>query len=273
MQYVRSGKLGRVLVAKSWESTQQGSIGRPADSEPPQGVDYDMWLGPAPVRPFNPRRFHGNWRWFFDYGTGDLGNDGVHRIDYARFGMDMVREAQGEPPLGLPKKISAMGGKWYFDDMQEWPDTLQATFEYPSLDNGPGLVQTYEMRIWTPYNYQSEGEGAVLYGDQGYLIVATRRWRAYSHKNELVAEGKCSTETTPHVRNFLECVKSRDRPHADLDTVGHPASLMCHAANIAWRVGRQLVLDPETEMFVNDNEANALRTRAEYRQPWTLPEV
>lgn len=273
MEYVRSGNLGRVLVAKSWESTPQGSIGRPADADPPPGVDYDMWLGPAPVRPFNPRRFHGNWRWFFDYGTGDLGNDGVHRIDYARCALDMVREAAGEPPLGLPTKISALGGKWYFDDMQEWPDTLQASYEYPSTDSGPGLVQTYEMRVWTPYNYQEEGEGAVLYGDQGYIVIGTRRWRAYAGKNELVAEGTNSTETTPHVRNFLECVKSRQRPNADLESVGHPASLMCHAANAAWRVGRQLELDPETEMFVGDDEANALRTRPEYRKPWTLPEV
>ncbi|MCA9230567.1 MAG: Gfo/Idh/MocA family oxidoreductase [Planctomycetales bacterium] len=273
MEYLRSGKLGQVLFAKSWESTLQSSIGRPADSEPPPGVDYDLWLGPAPKRQFNPRRFHSNWRWFFDYGTGDLGNDGVHRIDNARYALAMVREARGEPPLGLPTKISAMGGKWYFDDMQEWPDTLQATYEYPATDGSPGLVQTYEMRVWTPYNYQSEGEGVALYGDQGYIVIGTRRWRAYAHKNELVAEGVGAIDTTPHVRNFLDSVKSRKRPNADLETVGHPASVMCHAANVAWRLGRQLQFDSSTETFVNDDEANALRTRTVYRKPWTLPEV
>jgi len=273
MAYIRSGALGQVLFAKSWESTPQSSLGRPADSEPPEGVDYDFWLGPAPKRQFNPLRFHANWRWFFDYGTGDLGNDGVHRIDYARAGLDMVRQSRGEPPLGLPTKISAMGGKWYFDDLQEWPDTLQATFQYTGVDGGPGLIQTYEMRVWTPYNYQSEGEGAALYGDKGYIVIGTRRWRAYTSKNKLVAEGTSSTETTPHVRNFLECVKNRQRPNADLETIGHPVSLMCHSANVAWRLGRQVELDPDTEMFVNDEEANALRTRPEYREPWTLPEV
>jgi len=273
IEYVRSGALGQVLFAKSWESTPQGSIGRPADSEPPAEVDYDFWLGPAPKRPFNPRRFHTHWRWFFDYGTGDLGNDGVHRIDYARCALDAARQSRGEPPLGLPTRISAMGGKWYFDDIQEWPDTLQTTFQYPSLDGGPGLIQTYEMRVWTPYNYQSEGEGAVLYGDKGYIVIGPRRWRAYAKKNQLVAEGKSSTGTTPHARNFLDCVKSRKRPNADLETVGHPVSLMCHSANVAWRLGRQLELDPDTEMFVNDDQANAMRTRPEYREPWALPEV
>ena len=273
MHYIRSGKLGRVLVAKSWESTRQRSLGYPPDGEPPQGVDYDMWLGPAPVRPFNPIRFHANWRWFFDYGSGDLGNDGVHRIDYARAGLDAYLETQGKGPLGLPTKISALGGKWYFDDMQQWPDTLQATYEYPSTDGGPGIIQSYEMRIWTPYNYQNLGEGAVLYGDQGYIQIGTRRWRAFTQKNKMVAEGESSTETTPHARNFLDCVKTRKRPNADLETIGHPASVMCHAANVAWRVGRQVQLDPKTETFVNDSEANALRTRPEYRKPWILPEV
>ena len=95
MAYIRSGKLGRCLVAKSWESGKQGSIGKPADSEPPEGVDYDMWLGPTPKRPFNVRRFDGNWRWYFDFGTGDLGNDGVHRLDIARWALSTAVEAQG----------------------------------------------------------------------------------------------------------------------------------------------------------------------------------
>ncbi len=112
------------MLAKAWESAQQGNLGQPADSKPPTGVDYDMWLGPAPKRPFNPVRFHGNWRWFFDYGTGDLGNDGVHRLDVARWALETAIAAQGEKPLGLPTRVSAIGGKYYFDDAQEWPDTL-----------------------------------------------------------------------------------------------------------------------------------------------------
>jgi predicted dehydrogenase len=275
MDYVRSGKLGRVLVAKAWENAKQGSLGFPPDSDPPPGVDYDLWLGPAPKRAFNPLRFHGNWRWFFDYGTGDLGNDGVHRLDYARWGLDTVLAAQGASPLGAPRRVAAQGGKWYFDDVQEWPDTLQVTYEYGAdgKSAGGGLLLSYEMRLWAPYSYHGEKEGAVLYGDQGHIVLGVQRWQAFDGDNKKVAEGTCNSDTAPHARNFLECVKSRQRPNSDLETVGHPASLLCHAGNVAWRVGRSLEIDPETETFIGDDEANALRTRPAYRPPWTLPEV
>jgi predicted dehydrogenase len=278
MEYIRSGKLGRITVAKAWENARQQSIGSPPNGDPPRGVNYDLWLGPAPMRPFNPCRFHGNWRWFFDYGTGDLGNDGVHRLDYARWGLETDFAARGEPPLGTPHTVSARGGKWYFDDMQEWPDTLQVTYEYSrsqreNAQGGAGLLLAYEMRLWAPYPYHGEKEGAVLYGDQGYIVLGAQRWQAFDADNQQVAGGQSSTDATPHIRNFLECVKSRQRPNADLETVGHPASLLCHAGNVAWRVGRSLQIDASSEKFVDDDQANSLRTRSEYRAPWKLPEV
>ncbi|MFN3650945.1 MAG: Gfo/Idh/MocA family protein [Armatimonadota bacterium] len=266
MEYIRSGKLGRCRAAVAWESAKQGSIGRPEDSEPPEGVDYDMWLGPAPKRPFNVRRFHGNWRWFFDYGTGDLGNDGVHRLDVARWALSTAAEAAGEAPLGLPTAVSASGGKWYFDDMQEWPDTLQVTWEYPNR------LLTYEMRIWAPYPYFGDSEGATLYGDQGYLVIGNSRWRAYTPDGKVAAEQSGGDGTTEHVRNFIECVKSRKKPNADLETVGQVSSALCHTGNVAWRTGKKLKIDPKTLTF-DDREANRLRTRPEYRKPWTLPDV
>jgi predicted dehydrogenase len=270
MAHIRSGKLGRCLVAKGWESARQSAIGRPADSEPPEGVDYDMWLGPAPKRPFNVRRFHGNWRWFFDYGTGDLGNDGVHRLDIARWALSTAVEAQGEPPLGLPTAICASGGKWYFDDMQEWPDTLQVTYEYSGK---PGKILTYEMRLWTPYPYYEHGEGVVVYGDQGYIVIGNAEWKAYDPKHNVVAKGSGDNNGLTHIQNFVDCIKTRKKPNADLETVGHPSSVLCHAGNVSWRVGRKLILDPKTETFIGDEEANRLRTRPEYRKPWVLPEV
>ncbi|HVW00948.1 MAG TPA: Gfo/Idh/MocA family oxidoreductase [Planctomycetaceae bacterium] len=270
MEFIRSGKLGKCLVAKAWESGKQGSIGRPPDSDPPAGVDYDMWLGAAPKRPFNIRRFHGNWRWFFDYGTGDLGNDGVHRLDVARWALSTAVEAEGKPPLGLPTTITSSGGKWYFDDMQEWPDTLQVNYEYAG---SPGRLLTYEMRIWSPYSYLGEPEAAAVFGDEGYIVIGNRSWKAYGQKGKLLAEDSSSNGEAAHLQNFVDCVKSRGRPNADLETVGHPSSLLCHAGNIAWRTGQRLVFDPQTETFVGNAEANALRTRPEYRKPWVLPEV
>ncbi len=270
LEYIATGALGRSLTAKAWESTKQGSIGYPADSEPPAGVNYDMWLGPAAKRPFNRNRFHGRWRWFFDFGTGDLGNDGVHRLDMALGMLDAALAAQNEPTVGLPHKVAATGGKWYFDDMQEFPDTLQANYEFAGQ---PPRLLTYVMRIWAPYQEHEESEGAAVYGDKGYIVMGNRRWRAYGPGNKLLEQGSGDSYEGPHVKNFLDCVKSRKRPYCDLETVGHRASVLCHAGNIAARVGRTLTLDPQTESFIDDAEANALRTRPEYRKPWVLPEV
>ncbi len=270
IEYVKSGALGRCLVAKAWESSRQGSIGRPADSDPPPGIDYDFWLGSAPLRPFNIRRFHGHWRWFYDYGTGDLGNDGVHRLDMAVALLSAACEVQKDGPLGLPHKINTVGGKWYFDDMQEFPDTLQVSYEYAG--KAPKIL-TYEMRIWAPYNMESESEGSALYGDKGYIVVGNNGWRAYGERGALVREEKGDSSEAPHVQDFLDCIKTRKKPYCDLETIGHPASVLCHTGNISARLGRQLILDPATESFVGDEAANALRSRPEYRKPWTLPEV
>jgi predicted dehydrogenase len=275
MDFLRSGKLGRVMMAKAWESGKQGSIGRPPDGEPPEGVDYDMWLGPAPKRPFNPRRFHGNWRWFFDYGTGDLGNDGVHRLDVARWALGAALEGQKEGPLPLfPKTICTAGGKWYFDDMQEWPDTLQVNFEF-DVPNSTGRILTYEMRIWAPYNYHGVGDGAAVFGDQGYFVIGNQGWKAFGNNGTPLAEESGNISEGAHFQNFVDCIKSRNKPAADLETIGHPSSLLSHTGNIAWRTNRKLTFDGATESFTGDGatEANQLRTRPEYRKPWVLPEV
>ena len=267
MKYIREGHLGRALFAKAWESARQGSIGHPPDSTPPEGVDYDFWLGPAPKRPFNVRRFHSSWRWFFDYGTGDLGNDGVHRLDLARWALETALEARGEGPLGAPRTVSAVGGKYYFDDDQQWPDTLMVTYDYP------GRVLTYELRIWSPYRFEGEHEGALVHGDEGYIVIGNGRWRAFDGKGEQVAEDKGTYSNEGHAQNFIDCMHTRERPAADLETVGHPSSLLCHLGNAAWRAGRSLRFDAESYTFVGDDAANQWLTRSEYRKPWTLPRI
>ena len=270
VEYIKQGHLGRCLVAKAWESTRQGALPKAADGVAPKEVDYDLWLGAAPKRPFNPNRFHGKWRWFYDYGTGDLGNDGVHRLDFAVAAMSAALASENKPQLGLPNRISATGGKWYFDDAQEWPDTLQVNYQY---DLEPKRMITYEMRIWAPYSYHGESEGAAIYGDKGYLVIGNNRWRAFTSRDKLVKEMAGGQDATEHVENFVQCVKSRQRPNCDLETVGHPVSILCHAGNIAARVGRTLNLDPTTERFADDDEANLLRGRPEWRKPFVLPEV
>lgn len=271
IEFVKSGALGRVLVAKAWESSKQGPIGYPKDSTPPPGVDYDMWIGPAPKRPFNVNRFHGRWRWLYDFGTGDLGNDGVHRLDMAVALLSAASESQGDGPIGMPSTIFANGGKWYFDDSQEFPDTMQVNYEFGSGKKTKLL--TYEMRVWVPYAYLNESEGSAVFGDKGYLIMGNERWTAFGRGGQVLGKGEGGSHEAPHVQNFIDCIKSRNKPYCDLETVGHPASVLCHAGNISARVGRKLTLDPTTETFASDAEANSLRGRPEYRKPWVLPEV
>ena len=269
MEYLKTGAIGKVRFAKAWESAMQGSIGKPADSEPPKGVDYDMWLGPAPLRPFNKARFHGNWRWFFDYGTGDLGNDGVHRLDYCRWALQTAAAAQKEQVPDLPRAVAAMGGKYYFDDAQEWPDTMMVTYDF-----APGYLMTYEMRVWNAYPLHEEAEGAAVHGDAGYVVIGNSRWRAFDNRGKLIKEEKGSyAGDTAHAQNFIDCMRSRGKPNADLETIGHPSSLLCHLGNAAWRAGRILHFDPATYTFKNDSEANQFLTRPEYRQPYVLPKL
>jgi predicted dehydrogenase len=271
VERIRSGDLGKVSLVRTWNCWDLKSIhadmGNPPDCEPPPGLNYDLWLGPAPKRPFNVRRFHGSWRWFFDYGTGDLGNDGVHRLDIARWGLETgVAAGGGKLPL-LPQKVSALGGKYYFDDDQEWPDTLMAVYDYGDC------VLYYEMRIWTPYPLEGEAEGAAVFGDKGYIVIGNGRWRAFDGRGKQVADQQGGYNDLGHVKNFLECIKTRRKPAADLETIGHPSSLLCHLGNASWRAGRTLRFDPATYTFAGDEAANRYLTRPEYRKPWVLPRI
>jgi len=269
MEYIKQGSVGKVTFARAWESGKQGNLGHPADTAPPATVDYDVWLGPAPKRPFNPLRFHGNWRWFFDYGSGDLGNDGVHRLDVGRWALETAVLAQGGKPLGWPTRVSAGGGKYYFDDAQEWPDTLQVNYDFAG-----GQLLCYEMRIWNAYPFEGEPEGAAIYGDQGYVIIGNSRLRAFDAKGKLILEEQGGYHNdTGHAQNFLDCMRSGERPTADLETVGHPSSALCHLGNAAWRTGRTLRFDPDTYTFIGDADANQYVTRAEYRKPYVLPKL
>ena len=176
-------------------------------------------------------------------------------------------DGSGREAVGLPRSISASGGKYYFDDAQEWPDTLMVTYDYP------GRLLTYEMRVWCPYPLDGEEEGAAVYGDKGYIIIGNGRWRAYKAKGEIVSEDKGVYDNADHAVNFLDCMRSRQKPAADLETIGHPSSLLCHLGNCGWRAGRTLKFDAEKYTFTGDSDANQYLTRPEYRKPWVLPKI
>ena len=258
--YVRSGAIGKVVFGRAWETDRKRVVRAVPDSAPPAGVDYDLWLGPAPRRPFNRNRFHSSWRWFFDYGEGDLGNDGVHRIDYCR--MVMGIEA-------LPKAVSCMGGKLVVpDDAQEWPDTQLANFDF-----GEQLI-TYEMRIGSRPKLLGATEGAAVYGENGWILITNQGWKAFDSADQLVKEGGDGLGAAGllHIRNFIDATRSRRWQDLNQDIQqGHVSSFLCHAANIAWRTGLTLHLTGNREAFA-EAEGNQLLGRS-YREGFELPEV
>jgi hypothetical protein len=132
---------------------------------------------------------------------------------------------------------------------------------------------TYELRIWTAYSLHDEPEGALLCGDGGYIVIGNGRWRAFDERGKQVKEGSGGYNDAGHAQNFIDCMRSREKPAADLETVGGPSSLLCHLGNASWRAGRTLHFDPETCIFTGDEEANQFLTRPEYRKPYVLPEI
>jgi predicted dehydrogenase len=258
-QFVQSGGLGKVIYGKAWETNRNGAVRIGPDSTPPRGFDYEIWQGPCPERDYNKSIVASHWRWLYDYGTGDLGNDGVHRIDYCRYLMGLET---------MPEAICTSGGKFFFEDDQQWPDTMIINYEYP------GKVLQYEMRLWSKPKLNGIGEGATIYGENGWMLVTNRSWEAYDANGAVVKEGGSSSAETQraHIRNFLDAVRSRNRDSLNQEIYsGHVSTTMCHAGNISWRTGKKLRFDAETETF-DDKEANQYVGR-EHRKGFELPDL
>ena len=260
VEFVQSGKIGRVLAAKAWNTQLRENIGHQEDSPVPPGVDYDTWTGPAPLLPFNENRFHYKWHWNWNYGTGDMGNDGVHQLDIARWALGADR----------PTAVSGMGSKLFFNDDQQTPDTMNITFQFPSQ------VLQFEMRIWNPYGMEGQDNGVAVYGTSGMVHIG--RWKGkwgfkvFDDKGELVmdeSKGDAAGAESNHARNFLDCVKSRQAPRAEIE-IGHASTTLCHLGNIVARTGRNLKFNPSTETIESDDEASRLLTRP-YRTHWSTP--
>lgn len=253
--FVKSGQLGKCRVAKAINCQRRGPIGHKEDTPTPAHVHYDLWLGPAPVRPFNENRYHYQWHWWWDYGSGDCGNDGSHQIDIARWGLG----------VDLPSAVTCSGGQLWYRDDHETPDTQMATFEYD------GCHIVWEMRLWTPYKQEGHDNGNIFYCDEGWVSIGRRGWEAFAKDGQRIGGAPRGKEE--HKENFLQAVRSRKTSDLTADVhEGHYTSLLCHGANIAMRVGQRLVIDAKTERFVGDGaeKANRLRTKT-YRKGFELP--
>ena len=257
-EVLASGILGTVKMSKAWNCQRHANRQPAPDGSAPTNVNYDMWLGPAPKRPFNPNRFHGKWNWYRDYGNGDIGGDGIHDIDLARWGLGVTTH---------PERITAHGSRIDLKGEREFPDNMTVAFHYSE-----GKVLLYEDRGWTPYGPNGFDSSNAFYGTEGMMVFSRRGYfQVYLGTDRKEGPGmRGNTGHPDHINNFLDCVRSREDPIAPAEDA-HLSCGLVHLGDVAYRVGRVLNFDPETETIVGDEQANAQLTK-QYRSPWGLPE-
>ncbi|MBD3267050.1 gfo/Idh/MocA family oxidoreductase [bacterium] len=256
MEFLQSGKLGPIRLAKAINHQRRGPIGKARAEAPPAGVNYDIWLGPAPRHAFTRNRWHYNWHWFWDYGTGDIGNDGIHQIDVARWGLNVTQ----------PHRVTGSGGQLFYEDDHQTPDTQTIVYEYDHCH----LV--YEMRLWTDYKLEGHDNGTVFYGEEGRLEVGRDGCHVYWKNGEKEKIGGGS-DLTENIRNFLSCIKANQPQSLNAPiTEGFYSAALSHLGNITTRVQNHLQLDSSNYAIVNDSSAQALLGR-EYRQGYELPRI
>jgi predicted dehydrogenase len=252
VEHLRSGGIGKVGLARAWIHQKRQPIGHAQPGPVPDGLDWALWQGPAPERPFIANRVHYNWHWFWHWGTGELGNNGIHGVDLARWGLGVE----------APRRVASGGGKYVFDDDQEVPDTQVTTWEFDDC----ALV--WEHRMWSKHGLEGGSSfGVAFYGSDGTLIIDDKGWRV---EDGATAGGPAGDSQAAHVADFLDAVRSRRRPNADIE-ISHLSTRLCHQGNIAQRVGKKLTFDAESESFPGEPEANALLGR-EYNPVFAMPD-
>ena len=256
-EFVKSGKLGKLAMARGWAYLDWlPSVGKPADCLPPAGIDYDMWLGPAAQHTFNPNRFHFNFRWFWDYAGGLMTDWGVHLLNMIFMGT----------PAEWPKSVVSSGGKYVLDDNSETPDSQVTTYEFPNY------MLVWEHKAGLAVGINNHPWGIAWYGTEGTIIMNDAGWEVIPEKRKANLEPekhKSSGNPRPaHIRNFLDCIKSRQQPVLNLER-GHFVSTIAHLGNIAYRSGSKITWDAEKEQIIGNAEANKL-VSVEYRKPWKL---
>ncbi len=263
VKLLEGGIIGNVRAAKCWNIQRRDPLSPGKLTEPPAHLDYHNWVGPATWLPYRTNRVHDRWTWWYHFGAGDMGNDGVHDIDYTRWGLGVDAH---------PTKVSAIGGRYYFNDEGEFPDTQQVTFEYAGQRPEETRLLIYEQRLWsTNYPYNVDG-GAEFYGDKGLMFLSRRGKIQVRDDNNRLVEIEISPESqddVAHVANFCAAIREGANLNADART-GHLSTTLCHLGNIATRLGRSLHFDGAKEQIVGDDEANAL-VRREYREHWGTP--
>jgi len=264
VKHLEEGLIGRVYMSRGLVYRWRPDIGDKGISQTPAGLNYDLWCGPAPMRPFTRNLVHYNWHWHWNYGNGDVGNQGIHETDLCMWGLGVDT---------LPERITSMGGKFLWDDCKEVPEIQSSIYHYPKEKK---IIQ-FEVRNWCTNLEDGAGVGNIFYGDKGYLVVkGYGTYETYLGEKREKGPGRSeSGELTLHFENWFNAIRARDMSiqNGPVQT-GHLASSLAHLGNISYRLGRQLEFDPVAERFIGEgeNEANAMLSR-DYRAPYLLPEV
>jgi predicted dehydrogenase len=299
MDKMRSGLLGDVYMARGLCYKWRDTIGHAGPEPVPPGVHYDLWTGPAPLKQFTKNRFHYNWHWIWDTGNGDLGNQGIHEVDLARWGLGVT----------LPTKVTATGGHFLFDDDQQTPNVITAAYEF----NTPGAktkMMTFEVRGWITNHEAGIGTGEfagggvpdaglkaaaasggqdkkslgpasgkpstignLYYGSKGYLAISDYdSYKSFLGSNQEPGPEKHAPVKNEHFVNFIECMRSRKAEDLRAPILeGHLSATLVHLANASYRLRRAINFDPQTESVINDAEATEL-LKGSYRAPFIVPE-
>ena len=248
---VRSGEIGDVLYARTWYNNRRGSIGVGKQVDVPDWLDWDLWQGPAPRVPYKDNIVHYKWHWYWHWGNGELGNNGVHGIDVARWGLGVT----------YPVRVTAGGGKYRHQDDQETPDTMMVTIDFPE-----GKTITWEGLSWSPLGVHDKGFGISFHGTEGTLIVRDAGYTVFDmQRKETDAESGPGGDAD-HFQNFLDAIRDGSRPNADIEKA-HQSTLLCHLGNIAYRTGSTLNTDPKNGRILDDPVAQKLWSR-EYAKGW-----
>lgn len=251
---VLDGTLGEVRYCRSWYANRRGSIGAVQPSAPPEWLDWTLWQGPAPERPFKSNIVHYNWHWHWHWGNGELGNNGVHGLDLARWGMGVE----------FPETVTASGGRFHFEDDQETPDTMNVAYTFPG-----GKMITWEGLSCTPDGMDHTGFGTWFIGSKASLVLTSRGgWRLADPKGKVIEEGEGAGGDAVHIGNFLDCVIDGGSPTADI-AEAHRSTLLCHLGNIAYRTSGSLTTRAEDGHIVGNADAEGLWGR-EYRDGWNI---
>src|SRR5712691_3445330 len=269
---MREGLIGDVYMARGVVFQWRESIGRAPVEPVPAGVDYDLWLGPAAKHEFTRNRFHYNWHWIWDYGCGELGNQGAHELDIARWGLGVK----------LPVKVNAIGGHLMYDDDQDTPNTMLVTWEFD--DGGKKKLMSFEVRHGLsgheagigegprPAGAKSRTVGNIFMGTNGYLTIeGYDRYKSFLGKEQ--QPGPQKIEAGNNWANFIDALRSRDKSklNGPIEEGALSVTLM-HLANISYKLGRSLRIDPATGDVIGDSEAARLYKRPHYRPPFIVPE-